>query len=181
MVFGIDNVVSILLRLKQPYRGLPMLTENGHHQVERRSGIDRRAKRFGDLRWFLKTGRRRQVRRQCDQLKLHTLDYYPPKLFYLLVAVLLLSIVDALLTLWLVDNGAVEINPVMVYYLDLGPAAFMAIKYFITAAGVTLAVLLNYAFVRFLGVRFGSLLNVFAGCFLMVVVWELFLIIRLVQ
>ena len=158
-----------------------MLKENTDHQVERRSGIDRRAKRFGDLRWFLKTGRRRHVRRKLDRSKLYMLDYYPPRLFYVLTAVLILSIVDALLTLWLVDRGAVEINPIMAYYLNLGPATFMAIKYFITAVAVTLVVMLNYAFVRFMGFHFGSLLNVFAGCFLLVVVWELILIMRLVN
>jgi hypothetical protein len=158
-----------------------MLKDSGHHLVERRSGIDRRTKRFGDWRWFLKTGRRRQVRRRSDRTQLHALDYYPFKLFFMLVAVLLLSIVDALLTLWLVGNGAVEINPVMAYYLDLGPSAFMAIKYFITAASVVLVVVLNYVFVRFLGLGFGSLLNVFAGCFFMVVVWELFLILHMVK
>ena len=157
-----------------------MLHENGQNRVERRSGGDRRAKRFGDFRWFLKTGRRRQVRRQSDRTKLYPLDYYSPKLFYMLVAVLFLSIVDALLTLWLIDNGAVEANPVMAYYLNLGPGVFMAAKYFITAAAVVLVVMLNYVFIRLFRFRVGQLLNVFAGCFFMVVVWELILIVRIV-
>jgi hypothetical protein len=157
-----------------------MLKKNRQNRVERRSGGDRRAKRFGDFRWFLKTGRRRQVRRQSDRTKLCPLDYYSPKLFYMLVAVLLLSIVDALLTLWLIDNGAVEANPVMAYYLNLGPGTFMAAKYFITAAAVLLVVMLNYVFIRLFRFRVGQLLNVFAGCFVMVVVWELILIVRIV-
>lgn len=146
--------------------------------VEKRTGKERRTKRFGDLRWFLKTGRRRHVRRQEDRRRLHMLDYYPPKLFLVLVVVLLLSITDALLTLLLVNNGAVEINPVMAYYLKLGPNIFMATKYLITVSVVIIGVLLNYANVRFPRFKFGQILNVFAGCFVMVVAWELFLIMR---
>lgn len=149
--------------------------------VGRRSGGERRTERFGDIRWFIKTGRRRQVRRAADRRELHTLDYYPPKLFIVLVVVLLLSIIDALLTLWLIDNGAVEINPVMAYYLELGPNIFMAAKYLITVSVVTIGVLLNYAYVRFVRLQFGHILNVFAGCFAMVVAWELFLIARFVH
>jgi hypothetical protein len=149
--------------------------------IGRRTGRERRTKRFGDLRWFLKTGRRRHVRRQADRRRLHMLDYYPPKLFLVLVVVLLLSIIDALLTLWLVDNGAVEINPVMAYYLKLGPNIFMATKYMITVCVVTIGVLLNYSCVRFTRFNFGQILHVFAGCFVMVVAWELFLIVRFVN
>lgn len=147
----------------------------------RRLGNERRTGRFGDIRWFLKSGRRRRVRRQTDRRKLHMLDYYPPKLFVVLVVVLLLSVIDALLTLFLIDNGAVEINPVMAYYIELGPNIFMATKYLITVSVVTIGVLLNYAYVRFFRFRFGQILHVFAGCFTMVVAWELFLIIRFVH
>ena len=147
----------------------------------RRSGRERRTQRFGDLRWFLKTGQRRYVRRQADRRRLHMLDYYPPKLFIVLVVVLLLSITDALLTLWLIENGAMEINPVMAYYLKLGPNIFMAMKYMITVSVVIIGVLLNYAYVRFARFKFGQILNVFAGCFVMVVVWELYLIVRFVN
>jgi hypothetical protein len=157
-----------------------MFKENGQCRVERRSGVERRTKRFGDFRWFLKTGRRRQVRRQSDCTNIYTLDYYSPKLFFRFIMVLLLSVVDALLTLWLIDNGAVEANPIMAYYLSLGPGVFLAVKYFITAAAVILVVLLNYVFIRLFRFRVGQLLNVFAGCFAMVVAWELFLIAQLV-
>lgn len=148
--------------------------------VERRSGKDRRAKRFGDIRWFLKTGRRRQIRRQADRRKLFLLDYYPPQLFYIIILILFLSVTDAYLTLWLIGEGAMEINPVMAYYLSLGPNIFLAVKYLMTAAAVTIVVLMNYAIARMIPFRFGQLLKFFAGCFGMVVAWELFLVARYV-
>jgi hypothetical protein len=146
--------------------------------VERRSGKDRRAKRFGDIRWFLKTGRRRHIRRQADRRKLLLLDYYPPQLFYILILILFLSVIDAYFTLWLIDAGAIEINPVMDYYLSMGPKIFLAVKYLMTAAAVTIVVLMNYAIVRMIPFQLGQLLKLFACCFGMVVVWELFLIVR---
>jgi hypothetical protein len=157
-----------------------MVEKTDAHFVERRSGKDRRTKRFGDIRWLLKTGQRRHVRRIADRRKLQMLDLYPPKMLVWLILVLFLSIADALLTLWLIENGAIELNPVLAYYLDLGPNIFMAVKYLVTVCVVLLAVLLNYVYVRLFGLQFSNLLNVFAFCFAMVVMWELFLIVRFV-
>lgn len=158
-----------------------MVKKADTHFIERRSGKDQRNKRFGEIVWLFKPGQRRHVRRLEDRRKLQLLDHYPPKLLIVLVLVLLLSIVDALLTLWLIDNGAVELNPVMSYYIELGPDIFMAIKYLITVSVVVIGVLLNYVYVRYFYLQFSHLLNVFAGCFAMVVAWELFLIVRFVN
>lgn len=142
---------------------------------ERRSGRDRRARRFGNLIWMLKKGRRRQVRRAADRRKIQELDVYPKELFFLIILVLGLSAVDGILTLWLIDMGAREVNPVMAYYLKQGPQIFMAAKYLITVAVVLITVAMNHAVFLILRVRTRHLLTVFAGCFAMVVAWELFL------
>lgn len=156
------------------------MMEQPAYNTERRSGTDRRARRFRNIRWLLKKGQRRHVRRESDRHKLQELDAYPTDLFIVVILVLGLSVVDGVLTLWLVDNGATELNPVMAYYLEQGPQVFMAAKYLITAAVVTIVVAFNHAFLHFLKIRFGQLLKVFAGCFAMVVVWELFLMVHLV-
>ena len=147
--------------------------------VDRRSGRDRRAKRFGNIRWLLKTGRRRRIRRESDRRRVHGLDAYPTELFALIIVILGLSVMDGILTLWLIDRGAIELNPVMAYYLKQGPDVFMATKYLVTAAAVIIVVIMNYAFIRVFRVHLGQLLKVFAGCFAMVVVWQLYLIVRL--
>ncbi len=148
---------------------------------ERRSGKDRRARRWSNLIWFLKTGRRHRLRRKSDRRSLRLLDHYSPNLFYTLTLVLLLSVADALLTLWLLDRGANEINPVMAYFLQFGPSTFMMTKYILTAISVTIVVLFNYVFIRYLRIQFQVLMRIFAGCFGMVVAWELFLIARLMH
>lgn len=148
--------------------------------IERRSNTGRRLKPFWGFRWLFTPGQRRLVRRKSDLREIHILDYYSPKLFYFLLATLLLSVVDALLTLWLIDYGAVELNQVMAYFLDKGPNVFMTVKYFLTVTVVTITVLINYVYFQFFRMQFGHMLKIFAGTLACVVVWELFLIVRFV-
>ena len=148
--------------------------------VERRSGGDRRNRSFNFLRRPFSPGRRRMLRRKTDRRRFFLFDYYSPKLFYAIVLVLMLSVTDALLTLWLVDEGARELNPVMAYFLAFGPNIFLLSKYLMTAVSVVIVVLFNY--ITFQRVRFpiGELLGVFAGCFAAVVIWETVLLFRFV-
>lgn len=46
--------------------------------------------------------------------------------------IVVLTIVDAVFTLELVNNGAREVNPIMHYYLAHGSLAFFAVKYLLT-------------------------------------------------
>lgn len=148
--------------------------------IERRSGKDRRKRSFNVLRRPFSTGRRRMLRRKTDRCRLFLFDYYSPKLFIAIVLVLLLSVTDALLTLFLISVGAQELNPVMAYFLKFGPNTFLLSKYLMTAVSVVIVVLLNY--ITFQRLRFptGELLRYFAGCFAAVVIWEAVLLVRFV-
>jgi hypothetical protein len=96
------------------------------------------------------------------------------------MAILLLSIVDALLTLFLIDHGAVEINPLMAFYLNVGPLAFIVVKYTLTSLSVF--VLLMFRNVFFSGIRRNTLFlfTLIIGAFIGVVTWQLFLTYRIV-
>ena len=98
----------------------------------------------------------------------------------MVIVVLLLSTLDAVLTLFLINHGAVELNPIMAYFLNIGSATFLLVKYALTAMSVMIILLLNYVFVRHLNLQARSLLNYFAGLFALVVVWELYLVARYV-
>jgi hypothetical protein len=89
-----------------------------------------------------------------------------------------LSLADAVLTLVLISHGAVELNPVMAYLLSKGDTTFLIVKYLLTAISVTIVALINYVFIRIFRTRVRNLLIYFAGCFALVVVWELFLMFR---
>jgi hypothetical protein len=146
--------------------------------IERRSGIDRRETRLGCIRRLFFSGRRRNLRRADDRRKLALLDYYSPKIFAIIVAILFLSLADAVLTLVLISNGAVELNPVMAYFLSKGNSVFLIVKYLLTAFAVTTVALINYVFIRIFRTHVRNLLLYFAGCFALVVAWQVFLLVR---
>ena len=149
--------------------------------IDRRTGADRRMKRFSVIRRIFNPGRRGTLRRQADRRRIYLLDVYSPRIFYAVTITLLLSVTDALLTLWLLGDGAQELNPVMAYFLNFGPMVFMAAKYLLTSVSVIIVVLLNYICILQIRFPLGHLLKYFAGCFATVVVWELLLIMRYVK
>ena len=87
--------------------------------------------------------------------------------------IILLSVVDAYLTLILVSRGAEELNPVMAYYLEIGPFAFFAAKYFLTC--VSIIVILSIKEAQFFGFKIQRkvLLCIFIVTLAVVVNWEL--------
>ncbi|RJQ66532.1 MAG: hypothetical protein C4519_25530 [Desulfobacteraceae bacterium] len=139
-------------------------------------GRDRRRKRLPGLRVLLINPRRRDVRRSEDRRRLVFLDQYKDSMLVPVVLILVLSATDALLTLFLLNHGAREFNPVMAYFLEKGPLFFVAAKYLLTAVSVTVVVLLNYVFVSFLRLYMHDLLKIFAGLFAAVIAWQMVLI-----
>jgi len=103
--------------------------------VERRSGYDRRKL---SARTFLQGGltprRKTGGRRRSDTAVL--VDWHEPHLMFLAVAILLLSVADAFLTLTLLAAGAYEVNPLMNYVLERQPELFATVKMALTGTGV---------------------------------------------
>ena len=82
------------------------------HVPVRRSPAERRLSIFGAL-WQSSFARRRLgPRRETDRLPVMT-DWFQPQLLATAIIILILSTVDALLTLALVSRGAMEMNPMM--------------------------------------------------------------------
>jgi hypothetical protein len=98
------------------------------------------------------------------------------KTFAAVMIIVLLSVLDAYLTLDLVNRGAEELNPIMAYYLEQGPFTFFAVKYLLTWA--TLTVILTLKETHFLGskIQGKSLLWLFMIALALVVQWELVMI-----
>ncbi len=115
-----------------------------------------------------------------DRRRVALLDHYPTPLVIAALAVLVLSLADAVLTLILVDHGAVELNPVMAVLLDSGPAYFVGVKTWLTGLAVLIILVLHQAPLRGLKIRVRSFLSVFTLLFGAAVVWQLYLITRFV-
>lgn len=148
--------------------------------IERRSGTERRISGTRNYRALLLGGRRERGRREEDIPKTILVDRYSPMFLAVIVSILFLSVIDALLTLFLISRGASEINPVMAYYLELGPYSFLAVKYALTCVGVISFLLLRNIYVRPLRLYAGTLFYFVLVLFGSVVAWQLYLVTQVI-
>ena len=143
---------------------------------EKRSGKDRRTHRFPKLRYLLFAGRRSRIRREEDWEGTFYFDRYSSSIFAAIVLILLLSVLDALLTLYLIDRGSTELNPVMAYFLKYGPFVFMGAKYFLTCMGVVILLLFRNALRKRSATHARYVFSYIIGVFSTVIFWQICLI-----
>jgi hypothetical protein len=149
--------------------------------AEKRCGKDRRTHQFPKLRYLLFSGRRAKVRRKGDLHSTFYFDRYSSNLFAAIVAILLLSVLDALLTLYLIDQGSTELNPIMSYFLKYGPFVFMGAKYLLTCLGVIILLLFRNVLRKRSTTHSLHLFSYIIGAFTSVIAWELYLIFFVVS
>jgi len=145
----------------------PVVYAERRHAVNRRGGVFR-AFLYGNFH-----PRRRYSQRVADQH--HFLfDWHEPRILYLALAVLLLSCIDALFTLNLLNAGATEANAVMASILNQGVDKFVVFKFGITAFSVIILVTTaRRKFFRSFSVE--HLLRVFITLYILVICYEVYL------
>ena len=126
--------------------------------------------------WYLFFGRRKEVRRNEDNQESYFLDHYSSRVFAIIIGIILLSLTDAMLTLYLIRNGAAEVNPVMEHFLRYGTLPFLAAKYLLTTASIVLLLIYKNVHVFGTKIRAKYLFIVIFLIFASVVVWEVYLI-----
>ena len=141
--------------------------------AERRHAVNRRV---GVFRAFLYGNfhpRRRSSQRAADEH--HFLfDWHEPHILYLALGVLLLSCIDALFTLNLLNAGATEANAIMASILELGVDRFVIVKIGITA--ISVVILVTTARRKFFGpFRVEHLLRAFCTVYILVICYEVYL------
>ena len=102
---------------------------------ERRSAPDRRKEptRFACKHTFC-GGQRRDVRRGGDKRKYLFVDLYSSRLWIAVLTVTVLTLVDAYLTLSLIEMKIfVEANPIMAFFLGHGNSLFIVAKSLFTS------------------------------------------------
>jgi hypothetical protein len=125
--------------------------------------------------WLM--GRRSGVRREEDRQKSYRIDRHSLDTLTAVLLLVVLSILDAMLTLFLVSHGAAEVNPVMAYFLNHGPLAFFSAKYVFTGASVLVILMHTHYYLFGTKVRVKTLFVVFAIPLALVVKWELYLML----
>ena len=98
--------------------------------------------------------RRRSPPRRRGDSGVHFLDWHSAHLLAVSIGILLLCVMDAFLTLILLQRGAVEVNPFMAGLIYRNVAMFAGLKMAMTSAGIILMVYLaRYRFMRLLQVE----------------------------
>ena len=82
-------------------------------ESDRRILKDRRARPTSLLSRFTLRGRRRAFRRKVDQQTGGYIDHYRADLFFLIILVTGLNILDVLFTMRILDLGGWELNPIV--------------------------------------------------------------------
>ncbi len=139
-------------------------------KLNRRILMDRRSHPTDGLSRFSVRGQRRDFRRQSDRRKGGYVDRYGPRLLFLLVLILGLNVLDALLTMMILNDGGWEINPVVRSVIHLYGDKFWVWK-FITVSIPLILLCLHSKFRLVMPVLFGI-----SAIYVAVVLFEVLLI-----
>ena len=141
--------------------------------VDGRAGKDRRKEPTPAVSRYTLFGRRRAIQRKEDQPKGGYVDRYSPVLFFFLISIVGLNILDAFFTLMILDLKGWEANPVVRSVIDLYGTEFWIWKFSIVS--VSLALLCLHS-------RFRLVKEVIIGIsclYLVVVAYQIFLLLHL--
>jgi hypothetical protein len=117
----------------------PQLSSNDSN--ERRRGPDRRRRTLRALMHGSFHPRRHGPRRG-DEASFAAVDWHHPQWLGIGILIVLLSCLDAFLTITLIDHGAYEANPFMAPLVASSPLAFALVKIGLTGGGVVVLTLL---------------------------------------
>ena len=149
------------------------ITADQSSEFNRRESLERRNP---TLRGFIigcfKCQRREQ--RRSDSFTHYETDWYDTKLFIMALVLLFLSVADAAMTMVLLNNGAVEVNPFMNYLLGHSIHAFIYTKLALTSICI-LVLVAHYHSRLFKTVKVDILLSFALTVYTLLVTYEIFL------
>ena len=152
------------------------MTDQNTIVLSNRSGKDRRTKSGFNIRSLVFGGKRGKIRRKEDTKRIFYVDHYSPGLFFTIVSILFLCVIDALLALSLLNHGVFETNPVMAFFLKFGSYTFFISKYLLTVLAIIGLLMFRNMVVRIIKISARSVLYFIVVFYLAVVGWELYLI-----
>jgi hypothetical protein len=96
------------------------------------------------------------------------------------VLILLLSVADTILTIVLTNHGAREINPIMAYFIEIGPYTFFSVKYSVCSLSLLIILMFRNIFIKPLKIYGRSLFNYILGVHIGIVSWNFLMLFRLI-
>ena len=147
---------------------------NSEPVADARPRTDRRKLTLRSIVYGAFYPRRRRIRREEDAN--HTfVDYHRRHLLVVATLVLILSVIDGLFTVHMINAGLQELNPALAPFVHGNPVTFALVKIFFTAIGVIALVVSAQARIV-AGIRVSA---VFYGLFIVygcVIVYHLYLL-----
>ncbi len=137
---------------------------------EARGGKDRRRQPTPGLSRYSFFARREGFRRKVDQDRGGYVDRYSPRLFFFLIFILVLNILDAIFTMIVLDRKGTEINPIVRVAIEIYGDKFWLWKFGIVSASLILLCL----HIKFRGVK--TVIVASGSIYFGLVLYQLFLI-----
>lgn len=136
--------------------------------------VDRRRLSFQTLFGTLFINRRREIRRDEDQLNSY-IDWYGPWPLVATTSIILMSCLDAFFTLILINNGAVEMNIFMDWLIQKDFQTFTTVKIIATSLAVIVLLMhLNFRVYRIFVVRY--LMYALVPMYMALIIYEIMLL-----
>ena len=105
---------------------------------------DCRRRRFSSFINFRHLGihcRRIRVRWKEEMINCYVDQYHDPMLFFVVLSIIIMNVLDAFFTILLLENGdVIEVNPLMAALIEKGSLYFFNVKYLLTALCLILLV-----------------------------------------
>ncbi len=143
--------------------------------LDRRVQPDRRQSATNIWGAFPRAGQRMRDRRTTDHRRPYFVDRFSTSMFIIILLLIFASLVDAVLTIQLIEAGASEVNPLMQQLLEYGVMCFLIGKYVLTVAGLPLLLIFKNYYLFGTRFRVGHLLPAAVLLYVVLISYQLVL------
>jgi hypothetical protein len=157
------------------------LNENGTAaadaaEADRRNQSDRRQKPTSPWGAFPPAGYRMRNRRVEEHRRPHFTDRFPPAVLVGVLMLVIATIVDGGLTVYILQAGGSEANPLMEKLLNHSVEAFLIGKYLLTVVGLPLLLIFRNYYLFGTQLRVGHLIPVSVALYAVLIGYQVVLI-----
>jgi hypothetical protein len=143
--------------------------------IDKRLESDRRKTPTSAWDAFPPAGQRMAARRAGEHRQPYFVDRFSSAMFLAILTLILASIIDAILTIQLIESGANEINPLMARLLDHGMQTFLVGKYVLTVVGLPLLLIFKNHYLLGTRIRVGYLIPMAVALYAVLIGYQLVL------